>query len=153
MERGDELHEDLLALEEQVDTKGAKRRKRRRVNPNKSQRSERTVRASRGWRAAVLPRFPQQTSDKSDGRFRARRGLITAGSGCVRQSRKFGNWWRCYGYSGEEYCQRCSEVFRDHLLRQKSNSVSARGGWRCNSAAPQAWTVAGTVGCRYRTAT
>jgi hypothetical protein len=47
MERGDELHEDLLALEEQEDTKGAKRRKRRRVNPNKSQRSERTVRASR----------------------------------------------------------------------------------------------------------
>ena len=39
-----------------------------------------------------------------------------------RQSRKMGVWWRKYGYSGERYCQRCSEVFRDHIIRGFSNS-------------------------------
>jgi hypothetical protein len=29
-----------------------------------------------------------------------------------------GNWWRNLGYGGPPYCQRCSEVFRDHIMRQ-----------------------------------
>lgn len=32
-------------------------------------------------------------------------------------------WWASYGYSGPSYCQRCSEVFRDHIIRQFSNSA------------------------------
>ena len=39
-----------------------------------------------------------------------------------RQSRKMGVWWRKYGYSGQPYCQRCSEIFRDHIIRGFSNS-------------------------------
>eukprot|EP01050_Picozoa_sp_SAG11_P004132 SAG11_NODE_256_length_11566_cov_9.727915_3_plen_333_part_00 len=40
-----------------------------------------------------------------------------------RQRVRLGKWWRGVGYSGEPYCQRCSEVFRDHLMRLKSNSA------------------------------
>jgi hypothetical protein len=39
-----------------------------------------------------------------------------------RQSWKMGAWWRKYGYSGERYCQRCSEIFRDHIICGFSNS-------------------------------
>eukprot|EP01050_Picozoa_sp_SAG11_P005071 SAG11_NODE_342_length_10454_cov_11.233079_3_plen_397_part_00 len=40
-----------------------------------------------------------------------------------RRKVKFGRYWRGLGYSGEQYCQRCSEIFRDHLIRQHSNSA------------------------------
>ena len=36
----------------------------------------------------------------------------------VRSENKMGFWWRKYGYDGPRYCQRCSEVFRDHIIRQ-----------------------------------
>jgi hypothetical protein len=36
-------------------------------------------------------------------------------------------WLSGYGYAGEPYCQRCSEIFRDHLIRQKSNSAKCGG--------------------------
>ena len=36
------------------------------------------------------------------------------------------------GYSGPKYCQRCSEVFRDHIVRQKPNSAM------CNRKVPDA---------------
>ena len=41
-----------------------------------------------------------------------------------------GKWWSGYGYAGNPYCQRCSEVFRDHLIREKSNSAT------CSREAP-----------------
>ena len=37
---------------------------------------------------------------------------------------KVGLWWKAHGYSGPRYCQRCSELFRDHLIRQLSNSAN-----------------------------
>ena len=48
-----------------------------------------------------------------------------------RQNRK-GRWWRRVGYDGPAYCQRCSEVFRDHLIRQKSNSVRTHALNKCH---------------------
>eukprot|EP01051_Picozoa_sp_SAG22_P013221 SAG22_NODE_1456_length_4385_cov_12.667289_6_plen_233_part_00 len=44
--------------------------------------------------------------------------------GVPRKAHRIGNWWVGYGYVGQPYCQRCSEVFRDHLIRQKSNSAN-----------------------------
>lgn len=41
-----------------------------------------------------------------------------------RSINKVGKWWKMYGYSGPPYCQRCSEVFRDHIIRQISNSAN-----------------------------
>jgi hypothetical protein len=40
-----------------------------------------------------------------------------------RSRLKLGKWWKSYGYEGPKYCQRCSEVFRDHIMRQLSNSA------------------------------
>ena len=40
-----------------------------------------------------------------------------------RANFKLGQWWKGFGYNGPRYCQRCSEVFRDHLIRQQSNSA------------------------------
>ncbi len=47
-----------------------------------------------------------------------------------RRKHRFGRWWRMFGYDGPMYCQRCSEVFRDHLMRQTSNSA------QCSRANP-----------------
>ena len=41
----------------------------------------------------------------------------------VARQQKFGCWWRGVGYGGPPYCQRCSEIFRDHLIRQYKNSA------------------------------
>ena len=41
-----------------------------------------------------------------------------------RSINRVGKWWKMYGYSGPPYCQRCSEVFRDHFIRQISNSAN-----------------------------
>ena len=41
-----------------------------------------------------------------------------------RSINKVGKWWKMYGYNGPPYCQRCSEVFRDHIIRQISNSAN-----------------------------
>eukprot|EP01051_Picozoa_sp_SAG22_P018542 SAG22_NODE_3151_length_1902_cov_1.774265_1_plen_478_part_00 len=37
---------------------------------------------------------------------------------------RFSSWWATLGYRGGRYCKRCSEVFRDHQLRQMSNSAN-----------------------------
>ena len=42
----------------------------------------------------------------------------------ARKHFRTGNYWRGIGYSSEAYCQRFSEVFRDHLLRQNPNSAN-----------------------------
>ena len=47
-----------------------------------------------------------------------------------RRKQRFGRWWRMLGYDGPPYCQRCSEVFRDHLMRQTPNSA------QCSRANP-----------------
>ena len=41
----------------------------------------------------------------------------------LRSENKMGFWWKKYGYDGPRYCQRCSELFRDHIIRQFSNSA------------------------------
>jgi hypothetical protein len=41
----------------------------------------------------------------------------------IRTENKLGCWWKKYGYAGPRYCQRCSELFRDHIIRQYSNSA------------------------------
>jgi hypothetical protein len=52
-----------------------------------------------------------------------------------RANFKLGQWWKGFGYSGPRYCQRCSEVFRDHLIRQQSNSASCKRTDPCNDCA------------------
>ena len=48
----------------------------------------------------------------------------------TRRVNKMGMWWKKYGYVGHAYCQRCSELFRDHIIRQSSNSAG------CNRKKP-----------------
>ena len=55
-----------------------------------------------------------------DGRTRQRRVIESSRK---RKTPKMGRWWRQFGYDGPKYCQRCSEVFRDHIMRQKQNSA------------------------------
>ena len=52
-----------------------------------------------------------------------------------RQSRKMGVWWRKYGYSRQPYCQRCSEIFRDHIIRGFSNSCKCSRDSPCQDCA------------------
>eukprot|EP01050_Picozoa_sp_SAG11_P004565 SAG11_NODE_294_length_11142_cov_7.050439_14_plen_271_part_00 len=42
-----------------------------------------------------------------------------------RRTIRLGRYWIGFGYSGVHYCTRCSEVFRDHLIRQMSNSAGS----------------------------
>ena len=57
----------------------------------------------------------------------------------TRGVHRFGKWWAGVGYSGDFYCQRCSEVFRDHLMRQKSNSAG------CSRLSPGLHTSGGSA--------
>ena len=50
----------------------------------------------------------------------------------VRTENKLGCWWKKYGYTGPRYCQRCSELFRDHIIRQYSNSAGCSRRFPCN---------------------
>ena len=52
-----------------------------------------------------------------------------------RQKQRFGRWWRMVGYNGPPYCQRCSEVFRDHLMRQTPNSAKCSRACPCDDCA------------------
>ena len=52
-----------------------------------------------------------------------------------RANFKLGQWWKGFGYVGPRYCQRCSEVFRDHLIRQQSNSANCTRKDPCNDCA------------------
>ena len=49
-----------------------------------------------------------------------------------RSANKRSQWWKQYGYSGPAYCQRCAEVFRDHLIRKKSNRFSCSRDKPCS---------------------
>ena len=49
-----------------------------------------------------------------------------------RTQNKAGLWWKKFGYCGPAYCQRCSEVFRDHILRGNSNSAQCSLRNPCN---------------------
>ena len=49
-----------------------------------------------------------------------------------RKSYKLGRWWINFGYSGPKYCQRCSEVFRDHIIRQIQNSAQCARDRPCD---------------------
>ena len=69
----------------------------------------------------------QETHDASDSKqSRRRRRQMRNG----RSKNKLGMWWKKYGYEGPLYCQRCSEIFRDHIIRQISNSAG------CSRASP-----------------
>ena len=52
-----------------------------------------------------------------------------------RKRQRFGRWWRAAGYDGPPYCQRCSEVFRDHLMRQAPNSAQCSRENPCDDCA------------------
>lgn len=39
-----------------------------------------------------------------------------------RSKNRAGLWWKKLGYAGPVYCQRCSEVFRDHIVRGNHNN-------------------------------
>ena len=75
----------------------------------------------------VDPVCPFCTLDAPKGKTRRRRTLKRE-----RQRPKFGNWWKKDGYRGPSYCQRCSEVFRDHIMRQKPNSASCSRDAPCD---------------------
>ncbi len=49
-----------------------------------------------------------------------------------RTTQRHGRWWQTLGYSGPAYCQRCSEVFRDHIIRQKPNSAECNRNNPCH---------------------
>eukprot|EP01046_Picozoa_sp_COSAG06_P056641 COSAG06_NODE_10781_length_1617_cov_16.277972_2_plen_429_part_00 len=49
----------------------------------------------------------------------------------LRSENKMGFWWKKYGYDGPRYCQRCSELFRDHIIRQFSNSAGCTRACPC----------------------
>lgn len=55
--------------------------------------------------------------------------------GAPRRSIKMGQWWQSFGYDGPRYCQRCSELFRDHLIRELSNSANCSRGNECSDCA------------------
>eukprot|EP01050_Picozoa_sp_SAG11_P005278 SAG11_NODE_365_length_10153_cov_3.204695_3_plen_1077_part_00 len=48
-----------------------------------------------------------------------------------RNRLKLGKWWKSYGYNGPKYCQRCSEIFRDHIMRELSNSANCKRNSPC----------------------
>jgi hypothetical protein len=52
-----------------------------------------------------------------------------------RTTQKHGRWWQTLGYGGPAYCQRCSEVFRDHIIREKPNSAQCSRGHPCDECA------------------
>ena len=54
--------------------------------------------------------------------------------GARRQNRK-GKWWSRVGYEGPPYCQRCSETFRDHIIRLMSNSAGCSRQAPCHDCA------------------
>ena len=71
------------------------------------------------------PYCTDRPAAKGAGKTRRRRNRSTE-----RQRNRFVAWWKSLGYRGEKYCSRCSENFRDHLIRQTSNSAG------CTRAAP-----------------
>jgi hypothetical protein len=50
----------------------------------------------------------------------------------ARRHNRQGKWWSSVGYSGEPYCQRCSEIFRDHIIRTMSNSANCTRDHPCH---------------------
>lgn len=52
-----------------------------------------------------------------------------------RTTQRHGRWWQTLGYGGPAYCQRCSEVFRDHIIRQKPNSAECNRDHPCHECA------------------
>eukprot|EP01043_Picozoa_sp_COSAG02_P054427 COSAG02_NODE_6162_length_3756_cov_27.047033_2_plen_381_part_00 len=50
----------------------------------------------------------------------------------VRRHNRQGKWWSSVGYNGEPYCQRCSEIFRDHIIRTMSNSAKCTREHPCH---------------------
>lgn len=69
-------------------------------------------------------------SDREGKKTRMRRKRETP-----RRKQRFGRWWRMLGYDGPPYCQRCSEVFRDHLMRQTPNSAECSRENPCDDCA------------------
>lgn len=84
--------------------------------------------SSTGLSASVSAADSAMTA--ADTRLRHRRRMKKP-----RLSRKMGVWWRKYGYNGEPYCQRCSEIFRDHIIRGFSNSCNCSRDTPCNDCA------------------
>ena len=53
-----------------------------------------------------------------------------------KMGNKMGKWWKSYGYEGPDYCQRCSEVFRDHIMRGPGkNSAKCSIDYPCRDCA------------------
>ena len=50
----------------------------------------------------------------------------------VRRHNRQGKWWSSVGYNGDPYCQRCSEIFRDHIIRTMSNSAKCTREHPCH---------------------
>ena len=71
-----------------------------------------------GMSSKLSPEEAQISPEANDDGHRKRRRMKK-----TRSSNTLGKWWRKYGYCGAAYCQKCSELFRDHLLRQISNSA------------------------------
>lgn len=62
-----------------------------------------------------------------------------------RTTQKHGRWWQTLGYGGPAYCQRCSEVFRDHIIREKPNSAQCSRDHPCDECAGLLQHFAGGV--------
>ena len=84
------------------------------------------------WDCATLPPQRPQTLEGQDGARTTRRRREMKGT--RRQNRK-SKWWSRVGYSGPAYCQRCSEIFRDHIIRTVSNSANCSRHNPCDDCA------------------
>lgn len=85
----------------------------------------------------VLPACPfcPAAYDESVGANPSRKTRRIRPKAVSRTTQKHGRWWQTLGYSGPAYCQRCSEVFRDHIIRQKPNSAECTRDQPCDECA------------------
>eukprot|EP01047_Picozoa_sp_COSAG01_P019043 COSAG01_NODE_1047_length_11943_cov_30.026762_7_plen_468_part_00 len=91
--------------------------------------------------AATVPAGPPMPDDNDDAcPFCHDSSAPMAASLGIRQQRrrktatrkrKLGCWGYQAGYSGPRYCQRCSEVFRFHIMEQKPNSADCSREFPC----------------------
>lgn len=76
---------------------------------------------------------PAASATTDGARTRKRRKLKDRDA---RKELRMCKWWKGFGYAGERYCQRCGEVFRDHLILEKSNSAQCTRENPCSDCVP-----------------
>lgn len=78
----------------------------------------------KGPGVSFRPAAAAQTSavSKADKNHNAKMCIFCTEDGGL-STRRQGLWLKRYGYRGPEYCERCSETFRTHIIRKRKNVV------------------------------